>query len=104
MSNPNTTSEKPLSAQNTFTDWITLEGDFMFEIEGAFVGEVTVQRRPYDAGTTADVTEDDAGTAKAFTGPGQWPGFEPSKKGAQYRAGFKTGNYTSGTPTLRLTQ
>lgn len=100
----NTFVEATLSAQNTFTDAVTLQDDFTMEIEGAFVGTITCQRRKDAASAWFDVTKDDAGTAKTFTGPGQWSGFESNDQGAQYRAGFKTGNYTSGSPVVRLTQ
>ena len=35
-------TEKDISAQNTFSDGLYVEGDFSFSISGTFVGTVTV--------------------------------------------------------------
>ena len=84
-----------LSAQNTFTDPLPLFGDFNLSLSGTWVGTVTLQRT-FDEGTTwLDVAD--------YTANIEDRGFEP-ESGVQYRAGFKTGEYTSGTAVVRLSQ
>lgn len=96
--------EKAVTAENMFTDAIRLEGNFMVEIRGTFTANVVVQRRRDSADTWQDVTKDDAGTIRLLTGAGQWNCFEGAEGGAEYRAGVKTGGFTSGTATTRITQ
>tara|TARA_R110000744_G_scaffold179186_1_gene298177 strand:+ start:48 stop:353 length:306 start_codon:yes stop_codon:yes gene_type:complete len=85
-----------LTAQNTFTDWIYSTKDFNLSISGTFAGTITVQRS-FDP-ANADTTARDVDT---FTAPIETYGFEPSGV-AIYRAGFKTGQYTSGTAVIRI--
>ncbi|MAO22080.1 MAG: hypothetical protein CMJ25_15135 [Phycisphaerae bacterium] len=85
-----------LTAQNTFTDWIYSTKEFNLSISGTFVGTITVQR----AFDTADA-DNDARDVDTFTAPIETYGFEPSGV-ALYRAGFKTGEYTSGTANIRI--
>jgi len=85
-----------LTAQNTFTDWIYSTKEFNLSISGTFVGTITVQR----AFDTADA-DNDARDVDEFTAPIETYGFEPSGV-ALYRAGFKTGEYTSGTANIRI--
>jgi len=80
-----------IGAQNTFTDAIKLSGPFDLSISGTFVGTVTVQRS-YDNSTWKDVD--------TFTAPTEDYGFQPEI--AYYRAGIKTGAYTSGTAVVTL--
>lgn len=96
--------EAAIAAENTFTAEIAITSNFMLEIRGTFVANCVLQRRRDPADTWQDVTKDDAGTVKTLTGPGQWSCYEPTKEGAQYRAGVKTGGYTSGTATMRISQ
>ncbi len=88
--------ETAISAENTFTDWIYSTKDFNFSVSGTFSGTVTVQRSfdPADADNTARDVD-------TFTVPIETYGFEPSGV-ALYRAGFKTGEYGSGTATIRI--
>ena len=88
--------EASLTAQDTFTDWIYSTKDFTFSVSGTFVGTVTVQRS-FDP-ANADSTARDVDT---FTAPIETYGFEPSGV-ALYRAGFKTGEFTSGTANIRI--
>jgi hypothetical protein len=85
-----------LTAQNTFTDWIYSTKEFNLSISGTFVGTITVQR----AFDTADA-DNDARDVDTFTAPIETYGFEPSGV-ALYRAGFKTGEFTSGTANIRI--
>jgi len=85
-----------LTAENTFTDWIYSTKEFNLSISGTFVGTITVQR----AFDTADA-DNDARDVDTFTAPTETYGFEPSGV-ALYRAGFKTGEFTSGTANIRI--
>jgi hypothetical protein len=82
---------KTLSAQNTFTDPVFIIGDFNLSISGTFSGTVTVQRST-DGTTWRDVD--------TWTIPVEEVGYDPMKN--FYRAGFKTGQYTSGSATILL--
>ena len=99
-----------LSAQNTFTSWIapTRKGSTGFDsegflnliISGTWAGTITVQKRhqtgaatytdPFDLPTTFT-----ANTVKLI---------EDHSTTVQYRIGFKTGEYTSGSALVRLEQ
>tara|TARA_R110001632_G_scaffold43642_2_gene110758 strand:- start:59 stop:364 length:306 start_codon:yes stop_codon:yes gene_type:complete len=85
-----------LTAENTFTDWIYSTKEFNLSISGTFVGTITVQR----AFDTADA-DNDARDVDTFTSPTETYGFEPSGV-ALYRAGFKAGEFTSGTANIRI--
>lgn len=80
-----------LSAENTFTDAIDLVGHFNLSISGTFVATVTVQRS-FDNTNWFDVD--------TFTAPIETYGFDPSQ--VYYRAGIKTGAYTSGTAVISI--
>ena len=91
------TETMAISAQNTFTDWVALLGEFNLSISGTWVGTVTIQRS-FDGGTTAlDVN--------AYTTNIEDRGYEPRGEGGTvYRVGIKTGDYTSGTAKVRINQ
>ena len=80
-----------ITAQNTFTTAVQLEGHFNLSISGTWAATVTVQRS-IDNSTWVDVD--------TFTANSEEVGFEPELM--WYRAGVKTGDYTSGTVVLRL--
>jgi hypothetical protein len=80
-----------LSAENTFTSSIDLVGHFNLSISGTFVATVTVQRS-FDNTNWFDVD--------TFTSPIETYGFDPSQ--VYYRAGIKTGAYTSGTAVISI--
>lgn len=82
---------KTLSAQNTFTDAILIIGDFNLSISGTFVATVTVQRST-DGTTWRDVD--------TWTAPSEEVGYDPMQN--FYRAGIKTGGYTSGSATIQI--
>ena len=91
---PSIKEEKSISAENTFSDWVFLRGDFNFSLSGTWVATVHIQRS-FDAGVTPlDVD--------SFTTNAEEIGHEP--EGAHYRFGVKTGGYTSGTVVGRLSQ
>jgi hypothetical protein len=82
---------KTLSAANTFTDPVLIIGDFNLSISGTFSGTVTVQRS-----TDGTIWRD----VDTWTIPAEEVGYDPMKN--YYRAGFKIGNYTSGSATILL--
>jgi hypothetical protein len=86
-----TLASASITAQNTFTDPVRLEGYFNLSISGTFAATVTVQRS-IDNSTWVDVD--------AFTVPTEEYGFEPEFM--YYRVGVKTGEFTSGTVIVRL--
>ncbi len=82
-----------ITAQNTFSDGLYVEGDFNLSISGTFVATVTVQRS-FDQGSTwRDVD--------TFTAPIETFGTDPEPV-VVYRAGVKTGDFTSGTVDIRI--
>ena len=80
-----------ISAQNSFSDSLNLVGHFNLSISGTFAATVTVQRS-FDNTNWFDVD--------TFTAPIETYGFDPSQ--CYYRAGVKTGEYTSGTAVVTL--
>ena len=85
-----------VAAQNTFTDGVVVAPNSVFavSVSGTFVGTVTLQRS-WDAGVTwHDVDEWTAPTEKNVTSVGN----------CQWRIGIKTGEYTSGTANVRISQ
>ena len=87
---------KTITAQNTFSDWLTLEPGMRFSLNvwGTFSAVVTLPKT-YDGGTT--VLDDEIN----FTSPVNEISL-PAPESAQYRIGVKTGDYTSGTVNVRL--
>ena len=82
-----------LSAQNTFSDGLYVQVAFNLSIAGTFAATITVQRS-FDLGSTwRDVD--------TFTTPIETFGSDPEPV-VVYRAGIKTGEYTSGTATIRI--
>lgn len=65
---------------------------FNLSVSETFEATITVQRR-FDEGTWLDV--------ETFTEPGEFIGDE-IESNVEYRAGVKTGDFTSGTVELRL--
>ncbi len=85
---------KSITAQNTFSDEIPIQGYFNVSITGIAGGTiVTVQRQTGVDGTT--FTDVDTFSADTET-----YGYEP--EAVQYKIGVKTGEYGSGTCKVRL--
>lgn len=82
---------KSITAQNTFSDGLSLRGDFSLSISGVSDSTVTVQRS-FDNSTWADVD--------SFTANYEGNGYEAV--GALYRAGVKTGDYGSDTVVVTI--
>ncbi len=95
-----------LIAENTFTDWkrpyrdaslLRSEGSLDIIISGTWAGTITVQKRHVHSGTptdTFDVSTFTANTANDY--------IRDNSPTVEYRIGFKTGGYTSGTAEVRL--
>ncbi len=85
---------KSITAQNTFSDEITVQGYFSVSITGIAGGTVvTVQRQTGVDGTT--FTDVDT-----FPSDTETYGYEP--EAVQYKIGVKTGDFGSGTCKVRL--
>ena len=85
---------KTITAQNTFSDEIKVQGYFNLSITGIAGGtEVTVQKISGVDGTT--FTDVDS-----FTEDTEINGFEAERQ--TYRVGVKTGDFGSGTCKVRL--
>ena len=83
---------KTISAENIFSDSLSVPANqFSISVSGTFVATVTLQKS-YDGTNWNDVEQ--------FTYASEWIATEP--EGASYRIGVKTGDYTSGTITVRL--
>jgi hypothetical protein len=86
---------KTISAADSWTDPVHIIGDFNLSIVAstspAFAGTVTVQRSS-DGTNWRDVD--------TFNAPSEEVGYDPMKN--YYRAGIKTGAYTSGYATIQI--
>lgn len=83
-----------ITAQNTFTTPVYILGDFNFSLSGTWVATVFIQRS-FDGSTWLDVA--------SYTANIEDTGHEP-ETGVLYRAGVKTGGFTSGTVVARISQ
>ena len=89
--------EEDIDAENTFTDSIQVDAgaSFIFSLSDTWVGTVTLQKS-YDKGTTwLDYYTATSNTSVEITEVGD---------GVYFRAGFKTGDYTSGTANMLLSK
>ena len=93
MSRIGVTASASLTAENTFTDWLWVHDEADLSVSGTWVGTLTLQRT-FDGGTTVkDVVAYTANTEKVI---------QAGNKSTQYRIGFKTGGFTSGTAVCLL--
>lgn len=84
-----------LSAANTYTTAMAFRGEANIWISGTWAGTITLQAT-YDNGATwLDV--------QTYTANGIDILYEP-EVGISCRIGFKTGQYTSGTAVVRISQ
>lgn len=88
-------SESTLSAADTYCEPVSVDGEFNFSVTGTWVGSVTVQRS-FDGGLNW-------GDVEAFNDNVERRGSE-IEDNVQYRAGFKVGEYTSGSAIVRLSR
>lgn len=90
---------KTITAQNTWTAALDLIGFFNYSAQGTFAATVTLQRS-FDGSTWEDV---DTNTAPfSLTGFEALAPFKFSKPTVSYRLGVKTGEFTSGSISVRL--
>ena len=89
-----TIASKTITSDNSFTDPVRLAGFFNLSLRGTFVATITVQRSFDEMVTWHDVD--------TFTAPTEDYGMEPEV--CWYRAGVKTGEFTSGSISVRLGQ
>jgi hypothetical protein len=83
-----------ITSDNSGTDWIsTGKRNFNISISGTFAATVTLQRRFGQSDTAKDVND--------FTSPIEKIA-ENVESNVQYRLFVKSGNYTSGAITARL--
>jgi len=88
-------STRSITAANLWTDAVEVIGYFNLSISGTWAATVTVQRS-FDSGSTWHDVD-------TWTENTQEYGLEP-EGGIQYRVGIKTGEFTSGTCVVRLSQ
>lgn len=85
---------KSITAENTFSDTIKVQGYFNLSITGVAGGSiVTVQKQ---SGVDGEVWTD----VDTFTSDIETFGFEAERK--NYRVGVKTGEFGSGTTKVRI--
>lgn len=84
-----------ITAQNEFTDAHEFNGEFNVSVSGTFVATVTIQRS-YNGGTTWNDVQDWIEPVEGLARDAK------DATGILYRAGVKTGDYTSGTINVRL--
>jgi len=84
---------KTIKGENTFSETISLSGQFNFSLSGVFDADVYVQRSFDDGATWQD--------AASFTAPGEYVGDEPEAD-VLYRFGVKS--FRSGEVSGRLGQ
>lgn len=95
-----------LTAQNTYSEWFVVNRTnkygidspsiLTFSIYGTWAGSITIQRRFFDNGTYTSALDVISYTANAENN------IDDNSKNVEYRLGFKTGDYTSGTANVRI--
>lgn len=94
MPSPIAKVEKAIAAQNTFSDWIYVRGRANFRIvSSAMSATIHLQRSFADPGSDGSTAE--AEDVQSFTANQQLVIEDP--EGTWWRAGCKTGNFTSAT-------
>ena len=90
-----------LSAVGATSPVMINSGYFSLDISGTFVATITLQRAPSTI-AQADLVTSDYMDVEDYTAETVDTGIEGSRH--WYRAEIKTGAYTSGTATIRITQ
>lgn len=88
-------TDASLSAENTYTAAVQILGDANIWISGTWSGTLTLQAT-YDGGSSWIGVQAYAANAVDLL-------YEP-EAGISYRIGFATGEYTSGTAVVRISQ
>lgn len=84
-----------IAAADGYTEWVNVHGVFNVSVSGTWSGTLTLQRS-FDGGATVVDVE-------TMTANVERLGEEP-ERGVHYRVGFKSGDYTSGTAQVRISQ
>lgn len=82
-----------ITAQNTFSNALDVQGYFSLSVSGIAGGTIVTVQRSFDAGSTWKDVE-------AYTTDIETYGFEPEP--VTYRVGVKSGEFGSGTASIRL--
>jgi hypothetical protein len=90
-----TSDEIGVIQQGTGTAGIRIKGNFNLSISGTWAGTVTLQRSFNNGTTWFDVRS-------YTTNIENWD--QEIESGVLYRAGFKTGDHTSGTADVRISK
>lgn len=90
-----------LTAQNQFTDKVSIKRGGFVNITGTFTATVVLQRLNEDGTTWQDIT-DNSGNIVSMTTAGRYT-INPQSIAGIYRAGCKTGGFTSVTGTVTVT-
>ena len=91
---------KIITAANQWTDALGLIGFFNYSAQGTFVATVTLQRS-FDQGTTWEDVDSDT-SSFSLTGFEAIPPFKFCNPSVLYRIGVKTGEFTSGSISVRI--
>lgn len=91
----NRSVSRTISGQNTFTESIKPNGGLDIEISGTFSATVTLQRSWDDFSNVSDVDNFTEADEKYMEDP---------DTNVKYRIGIKTGEYTSGNATVKLSR
>lgn len=94
-------TKKAIAAADTYTDWVdvpVINGNSTFNlvISGTWAGTASVQQKRSGEGDATAVT------IKTYTANDAEKG-DLGSGGLSVRAGFESGNYTSGTATFEIT-
>lgn len=87
--------EKTITAEDTYTEWISVHKMFNVSISG-ISGDAVYLQKTFDGGTTIKDVASFTADLEA-----QW---EEPEWGVQYRLGVKTGGYGAGTILCRISQ
>ncbi len=85
-----------IGAADSYVQPIYVQGVFNLSISGTWAGTVTLQRSFDNGATWLDVS--------GYTGNAESNSEYEPEGGVCYRAGFKAGQYTSGTAVIRISQ
>lgn len=84
------------TAQNTATEWVLLQGKFNVSVSGMGTATCTLQRKFGASGTALDI--------ETYVNTNTQKQAEEPEDDVYYRLIVKTGDYTSGTIEMRLSQ
>ena len=99
------TVRKTITKENLYTDWVLVPAKTQFNLSirntSSAIMTIKLQKKYKDSGASG-WSEADSWDLIASTPDKEYISSEPEPEPAYYRAGCPTGNYTSGTSTLRI--